>query len=79
MLFSVSAWDANCPRRIRRRIDADDVSAVLAERDRRIAELQAEVKRLEGKQWRRHDCNNVASRSSLAPQSDTGSGRKVSG
>ena len=48
MLFSVSAWDANCPQHIPRRIEAVDVSAVLAERDRRIAELEAEVKRLQG-------------------------------
>jgi predicted pyridoxine 5'-phosphate oxidase superfamily flavin-nucleotide-binding protein len=46
MLFSVSAWDANCPQHIPQRIDAADVSRVLAERDRRIAELEAELGRL---------------------------------
>jgi uncharacterized protein len=46
MLFSVSAWDTNCPRHIPRRIDAVDVTAVLAEGDQRIAELEAEVERL---------------------------------
>jgi uncharacterized protein len=46
MLFSVSAWDANCPQHIPQRIDAVDVSRVLAERERRIAELEAEVGRL---------------------------------
>jgi len=46
MLFSVSAWDANCPQHIPQYIDAVDVSRVLAERERRIAELEAEVSRL---------------------------------
>ena len=46
MLFSVSAWDANCPQHIPQRIDAVDVSRVLAERERRIAELEAELSRL---------------------------------
>jgi len=46
MLISVFAWDANCPQHIPQRIDAVDVSAVLAERNRRIADLEAEVRRL---------------------------------
>jgi len=46
MLFSVSAWDANCPQHIPHRIDTADISRVLAERERRIAELEAEVSRL---------------------------------
>lgn len=44
--FTVSAWDANCPQHIPRRVDAAQVASVLAERDRRIAELEAEVARL---------------------------------
>jgi uncharacterized protein len=46
ILFTVSAWDANCPQHIPQRFEAADVAAVLAERDRRIATLEAEVKRL---------------------------------
>ncbi|HME38403.1 MAG TPA: pyridoxamine 5'-phosphate oxidase family protein [Steroidobacteraceae bacterium] len=46
MLFSVSAWDANCPQHIPTRIDAADVTAALAERDRRIAALEAELQEL---------------------------------
>lgn len=46
ILLTVSAWDANCPQHIPQRLDAPDVSAALAERDRRIAELEAEVARL---------------------------------
>ncbi len=46
ILITVSAWDANCPQHIPQRLDATDVNAALAERNRRIAELEAEVPRL---------------------------------
>jgi uncharacterized protein len=46
ILFTVSAWDANCPQHIPQRFEAADVAAVLAERDSRIEALQAEIKRL---------------------------------
>jgi len=46
MLFTVSAWDANCPQHIPQRFEGADVSAALTERDERIAELEAEVARL---------------------------------
>jgi len=46
ILFTVSAWDANCPQHIPQRFEAADVAATLAERDRRIAALEAEVERL---------------------------------
>jgi predicted pyridoxine 5'-phosphate oxidase superfamily flavin-nucleotide-binding protein len=46
ILFTVSAWDANCPQHIPQRFEAADVAAALAERDRRIEALEAEVKRL---------------------------------
>ena len=48
MLFRVDAWDANCPQHIPRRLEAADVEGQLAQRDRRIAELEAEVARLRG-------------------------------
>jgi hypothetical protein len=48
ILFTVSAWDANCPQHIPQRFEAADVAAALAERDKRIAELEAEVKQLSG-------------------------------
>lgn len=44
--FTVEAWDANCPQHIPQRFDAADVAAALAERERRITELEAEVERL---------------------------------
>jgi predicted pyridoxine 5'-phosphate oxidase superfamily flavin-nucleotide-binding protein len=46
ILFTVSAWDANCPQHIPQRFEAADVAAALAERDARIETLQAEIKRL---------------------------------
>ncbi|MBU0584701.1 MAG: pyridoxamine 5'-phosphate oxidase family protein [Alphaproteobacteria bacterium] len=46
VLFTVTAWDANCPQHIPQRFEAADVAAALAERDKRIAALEAEVARL---------------------------------
>jgi len=46
ILFTVSAWDANCPQHIPQRFEAADVAAALGERDRRIQQLEQEVSRL---------------------------------
>ncbi|MDP1737917.1 MAG: pyridoxamine 5'-phosphate oxidase family protein [Caulobacter sp.] len=46
LLFRISAWDPNCPQHIPRKIDADEVEAMLAERDREIAELKAQIEHL---------------------------------
>lgn len=46
LLFAVTAWDANCPQHIPLRFEADDVAAALAERDKRIEALEAELKKL---------------------------------
>lgn len=46
ILFTVTAWNANCPQHIPQRFDAADVAAALEVRDRRIAALEAEVARL---------------------------------
>ena len=43
LLFTVTAWDVNCPQHIPQRFEAADVEAALALRDRRIAELESEV------------------------------------
>lgn len=43
ILFTVAAWDANCPQHIPQRFDAVDVTRALAARDARIAVLQAEL------------------------------------
>lgn len=46
ILFTISAWDANCPQHIPQRFEAADVTRLLEQRDRRIAELEAEIARL---------------------------------
>ena len=46
LLFTVVAWDANCPQHIPQRFEAADVQAALASRDQRIAALEAEIGRL---------------------------------
>jgi predicted pyridoxine 5'-phosphate oxidase superfamily flavin-nucleotide-binding protein len=46
LLFKVSAWDANCPQHIPRKIDTDEVDDMLAKRDRRIAELEAMIEQM---------------------------------
>jgi predicted pyridoxine 5'-phosphate oxidase superfamily flavin-nucleotide-binding protein len=46
IVFTITAWDSNCPRHIPQKLDLADVVAVLAERDQRINELEAEVARL---------------------------------
>jgi predicted pyridoxine 5'-phosphate oxidase superfamily flavin-nucleotide-binding protein len=46
MLFTVAAWDANCPQHIPSRFEAADVLAALREKDLRIAALEAEVSTL---------------------------------
>jgi uncharacterized protein len=50
ILFTVSAWDANCHQHIPQRFEASDVAAALAERDQRIAALEAEIKQLREEQ-----------------------------
>jgi predicted pyridoxine 5'-phosphate oxidase superfamily flavin-nucleotide-binding protein len=43
IVFTVTAWDSNCPQHIPRRYEEADVKALLAARDRRIEELEAEL------------------------------------
>ena len=47
ILFTVTAWDANCPQHIPLRFEAAQVAAMLAERDERIKALEAELARLQ--------------------------------
>ncbi|WP_407157970.1 pyridoxamine 5'-phosphate oxidase family protein [Bradyrhizobium sp. STM 3557] len=48
ILFTVKAWDTNCPQHIPQKFDAADVAAALASRDARIAELEAELAKVKG-------------------------------
>ena len=50
LLFTISAWDANCPQHIPARFEAEDVLAALQEKDQRIASLEAELRSLRGNQ-----------------------------
>jgi predicted pyridoxine 5'-phosphate oxidase superfamily flavin-nucleotide-binding protein len=45
-LFTVTAWDVNCPQHIPQRIAAENVKAALELRDERIRVLEAEVQQL---------------------------------
>jgi hypothetical protein len=49
VLFTIKAWDTNCPQHIPQKFDAADVAAALATRDARIAELEAELAQLKGR------------------------------
>ena len=46
IVFSVAAWNANCPQHIPQRFEAADVAAAIGARDEKIAALEAEVARL---------------------------------
>ncbi|MBQ0943033.1 pyridoxamine 5'-phosphate oxidase family protein [Ideonella sp. 4Y16] len=45
VLFTVSAWDVNCPQHIPQRFEAAQVQAAIQSRDDRIAALEAELAR----------------------------------
>lgn len=47
IVFTVTAWDANCHKHIPKLLNADDVLAAIRERDKKIAALEARVKELE--------------------------------
>lgn len=44
ILITVQAWDANCPQHIPQRFEAEDVARALAERDAKIAALEAQLR-----------------------------------
>ena len=49
ILLKVQAWDANCPQHIPQRLEAADVTRLIEQRDRRIAELETELAALKGR------------------------------
>lgn len=49
ILFTVEAWDANCPQHIPQRFEAAEVLAIVSERDRRIQALEKELSELKSK------------------------------
>src|SRR5262249_55251273 len=48
MIITVTAWDVNCPQHIPMKLDAEAVAAALERREARIAELEAENRKLRG-------------------------------
>ncbi len=46
ILFTIEAWDVNCPQHIPQYFDAADVTAAVTKLERRISELEAENARL---------------------------------
>lgn len=46
LLFTVTAWDPNCPQHIPRKYDQDHLDALLAEKDAEIARLNEELANL---------------------------------
>jgi uncharacterized protein len=46
IVYSVHAWDANCPQHIPQRREAADGAAALAERDQKIAKLEEQLEQL---------------------------------
>ena len=57
ILFTVVAWDVNCPQHIPQKLDAADVTAVVERLRRRIGELEAENARLRAPSRRALDAN----------------------
>jgi len=50
ILFTVTAWDANCPQHIPVRLEAADVTAALDARDASIKALEQELQQLRARQ-----------------------------
>ncbi len=48
ILFQIEAWDMNCPQHIHKRYSEKQVAPVIEQMQGRIAELEAEVRRLKG-------------------------------
>lgn len=48
ILFQIEAWDVNCPQHIHKRFSQKQVAPVIEQLQGRIAELEAEVRRLKG-------------------------------
>jgi predicted pyridoxine 5'-phosphate oxidase superfamily flavin-nucleotide-binding protein len=45
ILFEIEAWDVNCPQHIQQRFSQQQIAPVIEQLQRRIAELEAEVRR----------------------------------
>ena len=48
IVFTITAWDINCPQHIPQLLPAEEVAELIAERDARIAALEAQLAALSG-------------------------------
>lgn len=48
ILFEIKAWDVNCPQHIHKRFSQRQIAPVIEQFQVRVAELEAEVRRLKG-------------------------------
>ena len=55
IVFHVHAWDINCPQHIKPRYTEEDLAPMVADYQRRISELEAEVQRLRHSQTSNDD------------------------
>jgi uncharacterized protein len=46
ILFTIEAWDVNCPQHIHRRFSERQIAPVIKQLQARVAELESEVERL---------------------------------
>jgi len=49
ILFQIDAWDVNCPQHIHKRFSQQQVGPVIEQLQGKVAELEAEIRRLKGK------------------------------
>ena len=49
ILFEIEAWDVNCPQHIHKRFSQKQISPIIEQMKRRIAELESKLKVLENK------------------------------
>ena len=49
VVFTIEAWDVNCPQHIPQRIDAEDVQRALDAKDQRIAALESQLAQIRDK------------------------------
>ncbi len=49
IVFTIKAWDANCPKHIPKLVKVEDVLPAIQERDQKIADLEAQLKELKRK------------------------------
>ena len=49
LIFTVKAWDRNCPQHIPQRLEQEDVEKLLQGRDQRIKELEEQVRLLKAR------------------------------